>query len=38
MQDLAEFKAIEDEESRRAAFAKHVKRQKVSNTSLTRAC
>ncbi|TCD68430.1 hypothetical protein EIP91_010831 [Steccherinum ochraceum] len=28
MQDLPEFKAIEDEESRRIAFAKYVKRQK----------
>ncbi|KAI0080143.1 pre-mRNA-processing protein prp40 [Panus rudis PR-1116 ss-1] len=29
MQDLPEYKAIEDEESRQAAFAKFVKRQKI---------
>lgn len=29
MQDLPEFKALEDEEGRRAAFSKFVKRQKV---------
>lgn len=34
MQDLPEYKALEDEDSRRAAFAKFVKRQKVcENTS-----
>lgn len=29
MQELPEYKAIEDEEGRKAAFAKFVKRQKA---------
>lgn len=29
MQELPEYKAIEDEDGRRAAFSKFVKRQKV---------
>lgn len=29
MQDLPEYKALDDDEGRRAAFAKFVKRQKV---------
>ena len=29
MQDLPEFKALDDDEGRRAAFSKFVKRQKV---------
>lgn len=29
MQDLPEYKALEDEEGRRAAFTRYVKRQKV---------
>ena len=33
MQDLPEYKALEDEEDRKAAFAKYIKRQKVSLTS-----
>jgi hypothetical protein len=32
MQDLAEYQAIEDEEARKAVFAKFVKRQKVIST------
>ncbi len=30
IEHLPEYKALEDEEGRRAAFAKYVKRQKVS--------
>lgn len=32
MEDLAEFKALEDDEARRQAFQKFQKRQKVRNT------
>jgi pre-mRNA-processing factor 40 len=32
MEDLAEFKALEDDEARRQAFQKFVKRQKVCST------
>lgn len=32
MQELPEFKAVEDEEGRKAAFAKFVKRQKAGLT------
>lgn len=35
MQDLPEYKALEDEEGRRTAFAKYIKRQKVTNSILT---
>jgi pre-mRNA-processing factor 40 len=31
MQDLKEFRAIEDEETRAAAFAKYVRKQKVGS-------
>lgn len=30
MQDLPEYKALEDEDGRKAAFAKYIKRQKVT--------
>ena len=30
MEDLPEFKALEDEDGRKAAFAKYIKRQKAS--------
>lgn len=33
MQDLPEYKALEDEDGRKAAFAKYVKRQKVTASS-----
>jgi hypothetical protein len=32
MEDLAEFKALEDDEARRLAFQKFIKRQKVCST------
>ena len=32
MEDLAEFKALEDDEARRQAFQKFQKRQKVRST------
>ena len=32
MEDLAEFKALEDDEARRQAFQKFLKRQKVRGT------
>jgi heme oxygenase len=34
IENLPEFKALEDEEGRRAAFAKFVKRQKVLSKPL----
>lgn len=34
MEDLAEFKALEDDEARRQAFQKFIKRQKVCGTNL----
>jgi len=38
IQDLPEYKALEDEEGRRAAFAKFVKRQKVAAFPLPVRC
>ena len=32
MEDLAEFKALDDDEARRQAFQKFIKRQKVRGT------